>query len=417
MVVEIINTGTELLLGSVVNTHLRYLAEALLPLGLHVSRQVTVPDGDAIRESLLDSFSRADIVIVTGGLGPTTDDMTREIAAELLGRALVHDASVMHAIEERYAQRGTAVSPRVDRQALRPQGAVVLPNQNGTAPGLYFPSVEIAPGEDASSQKSPHLFLLPGPPRELYPMFAQEALPILRQITPREGSRTMRTWRIASLGESQVEERVGERLLALGIELGYCAHPSEVDLRVIGSDAQIAEARTIIQHGIHKYIVSEDGTNIEQAVVRLLTERSQTISTAESCTGGFIAHRITNVPGASAVFRAGYVTYSNEAKTQTLGVNSALIREHGAVSHQVAAAMAEGAMGKAEASYALATTGIAGPDGGTPEKPVGTVYIALAIRDKSIQVQKHRFVTDRATFKDFTSLTALDFLRRTILEL
>lgn len=405
MRVEIITVGTELLLGSVLNTHLRFLAEALFPLGLRVTRQATVPDGPDIRTALIEAFARAEIVIVTGGLGPTTDDITREVTADLLGLELIHDEQVMQAIAKRFARRGLTMSARVARQAQRPAGAVVLANEYGTAPGLYF----------AARAETPHLFLLPGPPRELQPMFEAAVVPILQALAPPRAV-TMRTWRISGLGESLVEELVGEPLLALGVELGYCARPGEVDLRTIGTEAQLAQAAAIVDAALAPHIVSLDASPLEAVIVEELTARGETLAVAESCTGGLVAHRITNVPGASAVFLAGYVTYANEAKQTALGVPAALLVEHGAVSAQVAAAMASGARAAADATFALATTGIAGPGGGSEEKPVGTVYIALAEEGREGRVELHKFPTDRATFKELTSQAALDLLRRRLRE-
>lgn len=407
MKVEVINTGTELLLGNVINTHLRLFAEAIFPLGLRVERQVTVPDGPAIRDALVESFGRAEIVFVTGGLGPTTDDLTREITAALLGLELVHDEEIMAAIRARFARRGLKLSERVALQALRPREAVVLRNENGTAPGLYF----------AATTKSPHLFLLPGPPRELRPMFTESVLPILQRVLPPGPKPEMRTYRIAGMGESAVEEAVGEALLSLGLEIGYCARPGEVDLRTIGAPEVVARAHEIVVGKLGAHIVSQDERGLERVVVELLTARGETLATAESCTGGYLAHRITNVPGASAPFLAGYVTYANSAKTGALGVDPALIAEHGAVSAPVAKAMAEGALRASGADHALATTGIAGPGGGSDEKPVGTVFIALASKLGETVVQRQRYPSDRETFKYLTTQTALDLLRRRLLGL
>ena len=409
MQVEVINTGTELLLGSVLNTHLRFLAQELFPLGLRVTRQVTVPDGPDIRNALLESFARAGVVIVTGGLGPTTDDITREVTAELLGLELVHDEAIMAAITARFVRRGLTTGPRVGRQAERPREAVVLPNENGTAPGLYFaPRPRV--GEDPGAL-TPHIFLLPGPPRELHPMFRASVLPILKSVAPASDF-GIRTWRIAGLGESHVEEKVGERLLALGVELGYCARPGEVDLRVIGSPEALQAAESIVVGALEPNIVSPEARSLESVVVELLAGAGATVATAESCTGGFLAHRITNVPGASAVFLAGFVTYANEAKERDLAVDGQLIADNGAVSAQVAAAMAEGARTRASATYGVATTGIAGPGGGSAGKPVGTVYIALAKAGAVPRVEHRCFPTERETFKDLATQTALDLIRR-----
>ena len=402
MRVEVINTGTELLLGHVLNTHLRFFAETLFPLGLRIGRQVTVPDGLVIREALIEAAARADVVLLTGGLGPTTDDITRDVVAEWLGLKLEHDAEIMRAIEARFARRGLQMSARIGLQARRPPEATVLPNEHGTAPGLYLPPTD----------RSPHLFLLPGPPRELHPMFTASVLPILEKVLPPRPELAMRNYRTAGLGESAVEELVGEPLLALGLEVGYCARPGEVDLRLIGSRAALARAGEIVAARLGAQLVSSDQRSLEKVLIDRLVARGETLATAESCTGGLLAHRVTNVPGASAVFMQGFVTYANGAKTRALGVDPALLGTHGAVSREVAAAMAEGARAAAGVDHALATTGIAGPGGGSAAKPVGTVFIALATKLGPTTVEQHRFTNDRETFKDLTAQTALDLLRR-----
>jgi nicotinamide-nucleotide amidase len=406
----VINTGTELLLGDVLNSHLSFIAREILPLGLRIDRQLAVPDGPAIRVALAESTEQANIIFVTGGLGPTTDDITREITAEFLGLELHHDSAVMAAIASRAARRGFRLTDRTARQADVPRGAIVLPNENGSAPGLYL-AANVAPGT-----KSPHLFLLPGPPRELQPMFRSSVQPILREIIPPESATDRRTYRIAGMGESLVEEAIGERLLGInGIELGYCARPGEVDLRIIGERSALDRAEAIISTGLGASIFSSDGSSLEEVVVKFLMDRKQTLAVAESCTGGFLAHRITNVPGASAVFLAGYVTYANEAKEGMLGIDPRLVSAHGAVSENVARAMAEGARRQANATFALATTGIAGPSGGTEEKPVGTVFVALAAEGAATQVRGFRFPDDRPTFKELTTQAALEMLRRSLL--
>jgi nicotinamide-nucleotide amidase len=408
MRVVVINTGSELLLGDVLNTHLNFIAREIFPLGLRIERQVTVPDGEAIRETLTESLGRAEIIFITGGLGPTTDDITREVTADLLGLKLQHDPAILRAIEERAARRGFRLTDRVARQADVPEGATVLPNEHGSAPGLHI-------GADRT-RKRPHLFLLPGPPRELHPMFRASVLPILRGVVPVASVIGRRLFRIAGMGESLVEEAVGALLLELpGLELGYCARPGEMDLRLVGEAAVLDQAEQIVREKLGAAIFSTDGSDLEEAVVRLLIERKQTLAVAESCTGGYLAHRITNVPGASAVLLAGYVTYSNEAKFAMLGVDPALIEKHGAVSKQVVQAMAEGARANAKSDFALATTGIAGPGGGTEEKPVGTVFIALAAKDRPVSVQKRFFPDDRPTFKELTMQSALEMLRRSLI--
>lgn len=248
-------------------------------------------------------------------------------------------------------------------------------------------------------------------------MFHDGVLPILERVLPPRPAMQMRTYRLAGLGESGVEELVGEPLLALGLELGYCARPGEVDLRTIGAPETLDRAHAIITAKLGAYIISEDLRALEQVIVDLLTVRRETVATAESCTGGSLANRLTNVAGASAVFVEGFVTYANEAKVRALGVNEAAIEEHGAVSAVVAQAMAEGARRAAGVDHALATTGIAGPGGGSEEKPVGTVFIALATKLGPTIVERHRFPTDRETFKFLVTQTALNLLRRQLLGL
>jgi len=413
MELEVINTGSELLLGNVVNTHLSFLGRALFPLGFRISRQIAVPDGEAIRGVLLEAFERSEIVLVTGGLGPTTDDVTREITADLLGMKLLFNAEVMTAIEARFARRGLVVSDRIQRQAMIPNGALILVNPNGTAPGLYF---NLQNRESDSAIR--HLFLLPGPPRELIPMFNEIVVPILKDILPQSEPAQCRIYRIVGLGESQVEALVGESLLAIkGLELGYCARPGEVELRIIGSASVLDQAEDFILSVLKSNIVSRDQNTLEQVVINQLVNQNKTIAVAESCTGGFLSNRFTNVPGASLVFLEGFVTYANESKIRELQVDVGMIERHGAVSAEVAVAMAEGALRVSGSDYALSTTGIAGPGGGSLEKPVGTVFIALALKQGEPVVERHLFPTDRENFKWLASQAALDLLRRTLSEL
>jgi nicotinamide-nucleotide amidase len=403
--VVVINTGTEILLGDVLNTHLTFIAQQIFPLGLRVNRQITVPDGNAIREALEQNLPSAEIIFLTGGLGPTTDDLTREITAEMLGLELASDPLLEAAITERLRTRGFPMTNRILRQAMVPQGAEVLPNDNGTAPGLYLPPREPAAGG------SPYLFLLPGPPRELRPMFVHSVVPILHRIVRQEKPLEYHGYRMVGIGESLVEEAVGEQLLALpGIELGYCARMGEVDLRVIGPPDVVALADAIVSEKLAASIFSRSSENLEAVIVRQLSAREETLAVAESCTGGFLAHRITNVPGASKVFLAGCVTYANEAKVAMLGVPEDTITQFGAVSEEVARDMAEGARTRSGASFALATTGIAGPGGGGEKKPVGTAYIALAGGGETL-VRHFFFPTDRETFKQLVSQHALNLLR------
>ncbi len=406
MNVVVINTGTELLLGSVLNTHLTFIARQLFPFGLRVAKQLTVPDGDAIRETLAGNFERADLIFVTGGLGPTTDDITREVTADLLRRPLKQNEEVAASITKRLRTRGYPMTDRILRQAEVPEGATVLPNANGTAPGLYL----------AADENAPHIFLLPGPPRELEPMFRESVVPILRSINAVNAAIQCRTFRLTGVGESIVEAAVGEKILALkDLELGYCSRTGEVDVRLLGADSVLNEAEALIRNAFPKAIFTTEDEQLEDVVIRLLVAQKQTVATAESCTGGYLGHRLTNVPGASAVYVGGFVTYANELKIGELGVSENLIAENGAVSRAVAGAMAEGARQKTNATHALATTGIAGPGGGSSEKPVGTVFIGLASADAELEVQRFRFFTDRKSFKRLTTRAALEMLRQRLI--
>ena len=411
MQAEVINTGSELLLGLVTNTHLGYLAGELAPFGITIARQVCVPDGPPIREALDNALDRSDIVFATGGLGPTTDDITREAAADLLGLPLVPDEQILSAIRERFARRGLPMADRVARQAMVPAGAEALSNPHGTAPGLYFPP------DVLGSRRARYLFLLPGPPRELRPMMSDFVLPKLRAVLPLSSLRERRIYRLTGIGESQVEELVGKQLEERGdLEVGYCARPSEVDFRLIGPPAALAQVEPLVRTAVGEWIYS-DGDSLEKSVVQLMREKQLTLATAESCTGGALASRVTDVPGSSVIFLAGYVTYANEAKVNSLGVSSEILAAHGAVSEPVAAAMAEGALRASGAKFALSTTGIAGPDGGSETKPVGTVLIGLASEGHPTVVRRCYFPLDRTTFKYMTTSAALDLLRRRVLGL
>jgi len=405
----LINTGTELLLGDVQDAHLVFIAREIFPLGLRIEERRTVPDTDAIGRTLAELFPAYEMLFVTGGLGPTSDDITRETVADLLGLELRQQPELLESLRQRLRLRGIKWAAGIARQAAVPAGAQVLPNENGSAPGFYL-KANINP-----RISSPHLFILPGPPRELQPMFRKYVMPLLQSLAP-SSAIEQRVYKVAGMGESSVEEAIGEKVLAIpGIELGYCARPGEVDVRIIGKPEPIQQADAIIRSALGFSILSTANETLEEVVVRLLTKRNQTLATAESCTGGLIANRITNVPGASSVFIAGYVCYANRAKVNMLDVDPKLVERHGAVSESVARALAEHARACAGSDYALATTGVAGPTGGSPEKPVGTVYVALALAELETIVKKFFFPTDRETFKELAAQSALDLLRRKIL--
>jgi nicotinamide-nucleotide amidase len=405
MRVEIINTGTELLLGRVTNTHLGFLAQSLFGIGLRIERQVTVPDGVAIAEALEVAMAQADLIVITGGLGPTSDDITRDAVAEAFGKKLIFHQEILDGITVKFASRNIAMNNLQRPQAMVPEGGVVLENANGTAPGLIVENDRTV------------AVLLPGPPGELRPMWDNHALPWLRKkfadrLTPVHEVQL----RILGIGETRVQILVEDAVRALGpVEIGYCARPGEVDLRLIAPEENLVrKAATLAREKLGDVIYSEGTATMEEVVVGLARAAGKTIATAESCTGGMVANRITHVSHSSEMFRYGWVTYANEAKMTELGVPAELLEKHGAVSGEVAQAMAEGALRASGADLAVAVTGIAGPTGGTPEKPVGLVYFALARTDGHREVVQRNLWSTREIFKYMASQIALDLLRRAL---
>jgi nicotinamide-nucleotide amidase len=333
-----------------------------------------------------------------------------QVIAELLGRKLQPDPAIRAHIEARLAARGYEFVERMLRQTMVPEGAEVLPNPNGTAPGLFIPAVS------QPSWATPHFFLMPGPPRELQPMFSDFVMPRLRQLAAGIQAKECRVYRVVGLGESAVEKLIGLELSQNpALEVGYCARPNEVDFRLIGTREDLESVEPLVIQVLGANLVSALGEGIEAWIVAEFKRRGLSLATAESCTGGLLASRITDVPGASEVFQEGFVTYSNAAKTQILGVPADLLERHGAVSPEVAAAMAVGAQKRAKADFALALTGIAGPGGGSTEKPLGLLHIALARPDAETLLLERCFSTDRATFKQLATQAALDLLRRDLL--
>jgi nicotinamide-nucleotide amidase len=376
MRVEIINTGTELLLGRVTNTHLAFLAQSLLGLGLRVERQVTVPDGVAIAEAIEIAMTRAEIILITGGLGPTTDDITREAVSETFGRKLEFHQEILDDIEGKFAKRKLAENDK--------NVAIVLP----------------------------------GPPRELRPMWTDTAVPWLRKrFADRLPPVHEMTLRLIGTGESKVQPLIEPDVHAFDpIEVGYCARPGEVDLRLIAPDeARLAKAVALARERLATHIYAEGTETMEQAVVRLARAAKKMVATAESCTGGEVASRITDVSHSSEVFNYGWVTYANLSKMSEIGVPANLLETHGAVSAEVAAAMAEGAQQRSGADVAVSVTGIAGPTGGTPEKPVGLVYFGLAVKGGKTAMHKRNLSVERTTFKAMAAQLALDLVRRALI--
>lgn len=395
--VEVINTGTELLLGGIVNTNAAWLGDRLFEAGFRVERQTVVPDGYAINEAMRESSRRADVVIVTGGLGPTSDDVTREALCEVCGVDMHRDERVAEELKKYFRRRGISMAECNFKQAMVPDGASVLENANGTAPGLVMPAGGVLP----------MFILLPGPPGELRPIVEHSVMPLLEAMVHEDIPR-LRVFRLAGIGESDLQELVDDSLRQVdGLEVAYCARIGEVDVRMVGSDLALrqGEARLLALAGAH--VLRPLGSSLEEAVVRHLEKQGLKAATAESCTGGLIAKRITDVPGSSGVFEFGWVTYADRAKTEMLGVPEEVLARHGAVSEPVVKAMAEGALSRSGADVAVAVSGIAGPGGGTTEKPAGSVWLAWAFREGETRTEAMFYPRDRESFRQMVSQKAL----------
>jgi nicotinamide-nucleotide amidase len=410
MRVHILAVGSELLTPFFKDSDSLYLTRRLNDMGFEVAFRAVVGDElpDLVR-ALSHSLASADLVLVSGGLGPTDDDRTREAAAQALGRPLILDEGALARLEEWVRRRGRTMPPSNLRQAYVVEGAEVLVNERGTAPGLWI--------ADAGRT----LVLLPGPPGELQPMCEAGVWP--RLAGDRRGFMTRIVLKTTGRTESELETRIaGLYPKDAGRRLTVLSQPGQVELHVSaysGTEASEAErkARALaeeIKLLLGDHLFSDDGAELEEVVGRLLIPARLSLAAAESCTGGLLGHRITSVPGSSAYFLEGFVTYSNRAKIDRLGVPEETIAALGAVSPETARAMAEGARARSGADLALAVTGIAGPSGGTEEKPVGLVFIALASVD-GIEVVRNRFFGDRSRVIFQSSQKALDMLRRHLL--
>ena len=393
---EVITVGDELITGLVVDSNSAYLGRRLTELGFRVVRMTSVGDGpEEIRIALQQVSS--DVAVVTGGLGPTPDDRTKEVFAEVVGRRLVLDEEVLEGIRKRFAHRGMEMPRSNVRQATVPEGSQVLPNRWGTAPGLHVK----ADGR--------HFFLLPGVPREMRGIFEESVVPVLRKLSGRAINFVL--LRTTGISESALCEKLSDLDLD---KVAFLPGLEGVDVRVMweeGEDpTQLIEE---IRRRAGQFVYAEGEEGMEEVVGRLLKRRGWRIATAESCTGGLVGHRITEVPGSSDYFERGVVAYSNRAKVELLGVPEELIRRHGAVSPQVAKAMAEGVRERTGVEVGLGVTGIAGPTGGTPEKPVGLVYIGVATPEE-VRVKEFRFVGERSQIKFRASQAALDMVRRAV---
>src|SRR5438132_5371341 len=407
---EIIAIGSELLAPDRTDTNSLWLTDKLNRVGIDVKLKTIVGDDDARLEELIkDAVKRSRVVITTGGLGPTEDDITRKVVARALGRRLILDENVLNEIRVRFQSIGVTMPERNSRQAMVIDGSEVLPNPNGTAPGLYLEHEGCA------------VALFPGPPRELKPMFENHVQSRLEKIAG-DIRFARRVLRVAGMGESAVDERIApiySKYENPQTTILFNSSEIEVHLRADGrteSDAAalVDNLSLKIETELGNAVFSFRGEKMEEVVGRSLAISGFTLAVAESCTGGLIAERLTNVPGSSKYFVEGLVTYSNESKTRLLGVDKKLIREFGAVSQQVARDMARGVRHKAKSDFGLAVTGIAGPGGGTEEKPVGLVYIALA-DDAHTEHRKLMIPGDRELIRWRASQAMLDMLRRRLI--
>ena len=409
MVVELICVGTELLLGNIVNTNAAYLSEKCALLGLSMYHQSVVGDNaERLKESLETALNRSDVVILSGGLGPTQDDLTKETAAEVMGIPLKEDPHSRERIEEYFKNsQYKVITDNNWKQALVPEGAIVLDNENGTAPGIIM------------EKNGKSVILLPGPPGELIPMFEGKVYDYLNKLQPEIIYSTM--VRICGLGESFVENEIRDLIdNQTNPTIATYAKIGQVDLRVTAKAASEKEAAKLAKpmlkellkrFGDHIYTMDEH-KSLEEVIVHFLKERSLTLTTAESCTGGMIAARITDVPGASEVFKQGLVTYSNRAKRKLLDVKKTTLKEYGAVSEKTAKEMAKNGAFITGSDACVSVTGTAGPTGGT--EPVGLVYIGCCYNNKTV-VKEFHFKGERQKIREQATANALILLRECIL--
>lgn len=411
MTVELVCVGTEILLGNIVNTNAAYLAEQCAMLGLSCYHQSVVGDNEQrMEETIRRAVSRSDIVILSGGLGPTKDDLTKEVTAQVFDMELLEDPHTRARIQEYFDQnyRGQ-ITENNWKQAQVPEGAMVIDNYNGTAPGLILQK----DGKTA--------ILLPGPPNELKPMFERDIRPFLNRLEP-EGIYSKMV-KICGFGESKVESMITDILESqTNPTIAPYAKTGEVHLRITAKAINEETADEMMEPMMEELyrrfgsqiFTTEEAVTLEETIVELLKEKGKTVTTAESCTGGLVAGRLLNVPGASSVYMEGYITYSNEAKEKLLGVSHSTLEQCGAVSKETACEMAEGAAKAAGADLAISVTGIAGPDGGTKEKPVGLVYVGC-YADGEARAYEFHFTGNRAKNRESTVAKALTILREALI--
>ena len=407
--VEILSVGTELLLGNIANTDAQMLSQGLSDLGLNVYYHTVVGDNpQRVREAVAIARNRADIILTTGGLGPTCDDLTKNVLAEAFGKKLVYDQESARRIRAYYAKTGRTMTENNLQQAMLPEGCTILTNDWGTAPGCAFQAEGV------------HVIMLPGPPSECRPMFRQRAVPYLQALS--EGVIASHTVKLFGIGEAAVEAQLRDRMNAMhNPTLAPYAKEGECELRVTAKAATQAEAQALLRPTVAQLreqfgslVYGVDVPSMETVVEDLLRRKGLTLGVAESCTGGLMAKRLTDVPGASQVFKGGIVSYTNEVKHNVLGVPQHLLDQFGAVSAQVARAMAEGARSALGCDIALATTGVAGPDKDDWDNEVGTMFVAIAAPDELVYVRPLKLGSRpvRERLRTQTANHAFDLARR-----
>jgi nicotinamide-nucleotide amidase len=410
MVAEILSIGTELLLGQIVDTNAAYLGRTLAGLGIDLYYKTTVGDNEArVIETIARARDRADLIITSGGIGPTEDDLTKESIAKVFEEELILHEPSLKWIRGFFRKRGAVMPERNVKQAMIYRNGRMIDNPNGTAPGALL------------EKDGKIVISLPGPPNEMVPMVENHVLPFLTErISGQRQYLVTRVFRLIGIGESAAEERVRDLIHGTNPTLAPLAHLGEIHLRLGAKAGSREEAETLmrpleeeLRRRLDRFIYGLDATTLEQAVIQQLTDRGLTVAVAESCTGGLLGSRLTGVSGSSAAFMGGVISYSNEAKRDLLGVDEALLREHGAVSDPVARAMAVGVRERLGAEIGVSITGVAGPTGGTAEKPVGLVYIGLASGDR-VTARENHFVGQRQDIRVRSAQMALQMLHETL---
>ncbi len=411
MIAEIIAVGTELLMGQISNTNAQYISRRLADLGINVYFHTVVGDNpERLKNTIKTALERSDIVITTGGLGPTRDDLTKETISRAMNRKLVLYEDILKQIEGFFVKKHRVMFKNNEKQAYLPEGCTVIPNSNGTAPGCII--------EEAGKT----VIMLPGPPKEMNPMFEDTVFPYLKKSAG--VVLVSKMLKIFGIGESEMETRLMDLVdLQDNPTIAPYVSMGDITVRVTARCGSKDEAGKMLRPVVNEIrsrlgdlVYSEEGETLEQVVLNLLSERGLIVSTAESCTGGQLAARIISIPGASKIFERGYVTYSNRAKIEELAVSEQTLTKYGAVSRETAMEMLKGLIKKTKSQVCVAITGIAGPDGGTPEKPVGLVYIAAGLHNQLV-CRSYELMGNRERIQNDACLRALDIVRRLILKM